>query len=117
MSAEPSCEILGLVLGRPLWRVYLDELAVLPAAVLSGSVFHTVWAGLSAEKRTLPNRSRRELPTGLSDTGNTALIGEFPETDATNAELPVDGARPAAQHATVHLAGGKLRRPLGSGDL
>jgi hypothetical protein len=104
--------------GVSIWSNWLScLLAVLSAAVLSGLVFHPVWAGLSAEKRTLPNRSRRELPTGLSDTGNTALIGEFPETDATNAELPVDGARPAAQHATVHLAGGKLRRPLGSGDL
>jgi hypothetical protein len=57
------------------------------------------------------------LPTGLPDTRNAALIGEFPETDATNAKFPVDGTRPATQHATLHLTGGELRRPLGSGDL
>ena len=62
-------------------------------------------------------RYQLALPTGLSDPRNAALVGEFPETDATNTKLPVDGPGPAAQHATLHLTGGELRRPLGSGDL
>jgi hypothetical protein len=50
-------------------------------------------------------RYQLALPTGLADTRNTALVGELPETDATNSKLPVDSPGPAAQHATLHLSG------------
>jgi len=58
-----------------------------------------------------------ELPTCLPDPRNAALIGELPETDAAKAKFPVNSPGPAAQHATLHLAGGKFRRPLGRRDL
>ena len=57
------------------------------------------------------------LPTGLPDARDAALIGEFPETNATNAEFLIHSTWPAAEHAAVHFAGRKLGRPLGGGDL
>jgi hypothetical protein len=95
MSAEPSCEILRLDLERALCR--------------SRETGHSV----TACKKHTPTT----LPTGLPDARYTALIGKLPETNAACTKLPVHRTWPAAQHATLHLAGGKLRRPLGSGDL
>jgi len=74
-------------------------------------------SGQGIPVKLFQSRHSEHLPTGLSNSRNAALIGELPETNTADAKFPVDGTRPTAQHATLHLAGGELRRPLGSGDL
>jgi hypothetical protein len=118
MSAEPSCEILRLGRDRALClqRLKLDQLSN-PQPFPSPDQFTTNVALPAKLIKALLKAIRWRLPTGLSNSRNAALVCEFPETNTADAELPVDGTRPTAQHATLHLAGGELRRPLGSGDL
>src|SRR5690348_17297675 len=51
-------------------------------------------------------------PAGLLDAGNQAVAGHVAEADAADAELAVDGARPAAQLAAQPDADALARRHL-----
>src|SRR5437773_2388069 len=55
-------------------------------------------------------------PGRLRDAGQAALEGELAETEPAEAELAVDGARPAALHAPCVGADGKLRLAPGLRD-
>src|SRR5680860_1647511 len=49
-------------------------------------------------------------PRRLGHARDEAVVGQLPEADAAQSELPVDRARPAATAATRVLAGLVLRR-------
>jgi len=121
MSAEPSFEILRLGRDRALCFQQLKPDKLSLPNILSKHSLNQIDSQRTLLCRHDSSSSSAEqsghLPTGLSHSRNAALIGKFPETNTADAELPVNGTRPTAQHATLHLAGGELRRPLGSGDL
>src|SRR5215208_7045134 len=57
------------------------------------------------------------LPARLRHAGDVALVRELAQADAAEAELLVDGARPAALAAARVRARLVLRRPRGADDL
>jgi hypothetical protein len=106
MSAEPSCEILRLVLDRLLWnRSYFCHWSLLLVSVTGLWQWSLAFALASVLVSKLNGSVMHVLPTRLSNSRDAALIGELPEADTTKAEFPVHGSRPAAQHATLYLAG------------
>src|SRR5215469_10957085 len=56
------------------------------------------------------------LPAGLRDAGQFAAVRHRAQADTAQAELPVDGTRPAAARAPRVRADGELRLAVGLGD-
>src|SRR3954452_21042194 len=57
------------------------------------------------------------LPTCVADAGDQSLVGQFAETNATNAKLAIHGPWAAAQSAAALLPRAELGRFLRFGDL
>jgi hypothetical protein len=61
--------------------------------------------------------SRLSSPTGFTNARDQAGIGLFTETDATDAELAVNGTGPTTISAAIFLSGRKLWLSLSLGDV
>jgi hypothetical protein len=69
------------------------------------------------ELSTLNHRhSTSQLPTRVTHSRNQTLIGQLAEANAADAELAINGSRPAAQPATTLAPRAELGRLLRLGD-